>query len=107
MKTVSVVDAQKQLPGLVQALKEGPVVLLHRGRPCAALVGLDDRFDRESFSLGRDRTLRRQMDLVCRRTKKDGGIPFSEMLKEVSGQPSGRKKGTKQRRAKDVAAKNG
>ncbi len=92
MKTVSVVDAQKQLTDLIAALKEGPVVLLRKGRPCAALVGLDEHFDRESFSLGRDKTLRRLLDMACRRTKKGGGIPFSEILEEVNNQHPSRKK---------------
>ncbi len=104
MKTVSVVEAQKQLADLVSALKEGPVVLLRRGRPCAALVGLDERFDRESFSLGRDKSLRRLMDLACRKAKKDGGIPFSEILKEVNGPLPSRKKQVRQPRAKNLTA---
>lgn len=48
MKTISVDETQKQLIDLIGALKEGPVLLLHRGQPCAALVGLDERFDREA-----------------------------------------------------------
>jgi antitoxin (DNA-binding transcriptional repressor) of toxin-antitoxin stability system len=99
MKSVSVVEAQKKLAGLMVDLKQGPVVLLQRGRPCAALVGLDKRFDRESFSLGRDRSLRRLMDEVSRKTKKDGGIPFSEIVKEVSSQAPSRKRRTSQPRA--------
>jgi antitoxin (DNA-binding transcriptional repressor) of toxin-antitoxin stability system len=104
MKTVSVVEAQKQLTDLIAALKEGPVVLLRRGRPCAALVGLDEHFDRESFSLGRDKSLRRLLDRACRRTKKDGGIPFSEILKEVDNQQPSRKKRPRQPRAKNFTA---
>jgi antitoxin (DNA-binding transcriptional repressor) of toxin-antitoxin stability system len=41
MKSVSVVEARKKLAGLIVDLKDGPVVLLDRGRPCAALVGLN------------------------------------------------------------------
>ena len=52
MKTVSVVDAQKRLTDLIGDLKEGPVVPLSKGRPCAALVGLDEHVDRESFHWG-------------------------------------------------------
>ena len=104
MKTVSIVDAKEQLADLTAALKEGPVVLLRKGRPCAALVGLDEHFDRESFSLGRDKSLRRLLDLACRRTRKDGGIPFSEILKEVDNQQPSRKKRPGQPRAKDFTA---
>jgi antitoxin (DNA-binding transcriptional repressor) of toxin-antitoxin stability system len=101
MKTISVVDAQKQLTDLIEDLKEGPVVLLSKGRPCAALVGLDEHFDRESFSLGRDKALRRLLDQACRRTKEEGGIPFSEILREVDRQhPSGKKR-PRRPRAKD------
>ena len=41
MKTISLADAQARLAELVDRLAEGPVLLLHKGRPCAALVGLD------------------------------------------------------------------
>ena len=47
---------QKQLTELIGSLDEGPVVLLSKGRPCAAPVGLNEQFDRESFSLGRDKS---------------------------------------------------
>jgi antitoxin (DNA-binding transcriptional repressor) of toxin-antitoxin stability system len=89
MKTISVVEAQKQLPDLVAALKEGPVLLVRNGQPCAALVGLNERFDREAFSLGRNRRLRRLMDDACRRAE-TRGIPFSQILREVRHRPAGR-----------------
>lgn len=91
MKTISVTDAQSQLAGLVDALTEGPVLLLRKGRPCAALVGLGERFDREAFSLGRNKRLRRRLDEACRRTNDTGGVPFSEILAEVERQQPGRK----------------
>lgn len=86
MKTISVSAAKTQLAKLIDALQEGPVLLLHKGQPCAALVGLDERFDREAFSLGRNQRLRQLMDDACRRTKATGGIPFSEILAEVQQQ---------------------
>jgi antitoxin (DNA-binding transcriptional repressor) of toxin-antitoxin stability system len=90
MKSISVVEAQKQLTDLIGDLKEGPVVLLSKGRPCAALVGLDEHFDRESFSLGRDKALRRLLDQA-----------FSEILREVDRQhPSGKRR-PRRPRAKD------
>ena len=52
----------------------GPVVLFRRGRPCAGLDGLDEHVDRESFSWGRDRSLRRLLGLACRRIKNGGEI---------------------------------
>jgi hypothetical protein len=88
MKTISVVKAQKQLPDLVGALNEGPVLLLREGQPCAALVSLGERFGREAFSLGRDKRLRRLIDNACRKTKQAGGIPFSEILDEIRQQPA-------------------
>jgi antitoxin (DNA-binding transcriptional repressor) of toxin-antitoxin stability system len=87
MKTISVVEAQKQLTDLIGALREGPVLLLRKGQPCAALVGLDERFDREAFSLGRNKRLRQIIDDACRRTKETGGISFSEILREIGRQP--------------------
>ena len=92
MKAISAVEAQKHLIELIAALREGPVLLLRNGQPCAALVGLDEHFDREAFSLGRNRSLRRLIDDACRKTKEGGGIPFTEILKEVDARPASRKK---------------
>lgn len=88
MKTITLGQARRRLTELVGALQEGPVLLLRNGRPCAALVGLNDRFDRESFSLGRNQRLRRLMDDACRRTKKTGGVSFSAILDEVRRAPA-------------------
>jgi antitoxin (DNA-binding transcriptional repressor) of toxin-antitoxin stability system len=103
MKTMSLTDAQTQLPQLVDVLKDGPVLLLRKGQPCAALVGLDEHFDREAFSLGRDPALRRLIDEACRKTKDGGGIPFSEILKEVDARPPSRKKRPSRPRTKGRA----
>ena len=104
MKTISLTDAQAQLAQLVDLLEDGPVLLLRKGRPCAALVGLDEHFDREAFSLGRDKSLRRLVDEACRKTKEGGGIPFSEILKEVDKQHRGRKERPGRPQAKDQPA---
>jgi antitoxin (DNA-binding transcriptional repressor) of toxin-antitoxin stability system len=90
MKTISVTAAQTQLAELIEALKEGPVLLLRKGQPCAALVGLGERFDREAFSLGRNKRLRRLMDGACRRTGETGGIAFSDIVAEVERQARGK-----------------
>jgi antitoxin (DNA-binding transcriptional repressor) of toxin-antitoxin stability system len=91
MKTISVNDAQSQLAGLIDELNEGPVLLLRKGRPCAALIGLGERFNREAFSLGRNKRLRKLMDDACRRAKKSGGVPFAEIVAEVEKQSQGRR----------------
>jgi len=83
MKTMSLAAAQTHLDELVSALSEGPVLLLRKGQPCAALVGLSERFDREAFTLGRNKRLRQLMDEACRKTRKGGGVPFSEIVAEV------------------------
>jgi len=88
MKTISVAEAKKQLTNLIGALKEGPVLLLREGQPCAALVGLDERFDREAFSLGRNKRLRQIMDDARRRTKETGGTSFADILREIQRQPA-------------------
>ena len=91
MKTISVVEAQKQLTDLIEDLKGGAGCPFYKGRPCAALVGLDEHFDRESFSLGGT-----GLYVGCS-TKRAGkpwrrGIPFSEILREVDRQhPSGKR----------------
>jgi antitoxin (DNA-binding transcriptional repressor) of toxin-antitoxin stability system len=105
MKTVSLTDAGAQLIELVDVLSEGPVLLLRKGQPCAALIGLDERFDREAFSLGRNKALRRLVDEACRKTNESGGIPFSEILKEVETQGPNGKKRRRQPRAKGPTGK--
>lgn len=86
MKTISVVEAQEQLSDLIGALNEGPVLLLDKGQPCAALVALDERFDREAFSLGRNKRVRQMIDDACRRTKETGGVSFADILREIQPQ---------------------
>jgi antitoxin (DNA-binding transcriptional repressor) of toxin-antitoxin stability system len=88
MKTISVVEAQKQLTDLIAGLEAGPVLLLRDGQPCAALVGLDERFDREAFSLGRNRRLRKMIDDACRRTSETGGVSFADILREIGQEPA-------------------
>jgi len=95
MKTLSVADAQVQLTLLVDALQEGPVLLLRKGQPCAALVGLGERFDREAFTLGRNKRLRRRLDEACSQTKKSGGIPFAEILAEMESRPASARSGNR------------
>jgi antitoxin (DNA-binding transcriptional repressor) of toxin-antitoxin stability system len=96
MQTISVDDAQKQLSELIGALKEGPVLLLREGKPCAALVGLAEHFDPEAFALGRNTRSRELIDEACRRTKESGGIPFSDILRDVE-QPPARKPRSRRR----------
>ena len=51
--------------------------------------------------VGRDKSVRRLLAQARRRTNEDGGIPFSEMLKEVDKQhPSGKER-PRRARAKD------
>lgn len=100
MKTMSLTDAQTHLAQLVDVLKEGSVLLLRKGQPCAALVGLDEHFDREAFSLGRDQNLRRLVDKACRKVQEGEGIPFSEILREVDSQAPSKKNRTGRPRAK-------
>jgi antitoxin (DNA-binding transcriptional repressor) of toxin-antitoxin stability system len=105
MKPISLTDAGAQLTQLVDVLGDGPVLLLRKGKPCAALVGLDERFDREAFSLGRNKALRRLVDEAYRQTKESGGIPFAEILKEVGKQTPAGEKQQRQPRAKGTAKK--
>jgi prevent-host-death family protein len=105
MKTISLTDARDQLAQLVEVLEDGPVLLMRNGKPCAALVGLDERFDREAFSLGRDKSLRRLIDEACRKVGEGGGIPFSDILREVDAQHSSGKKRPSRPRAKGRATR--
>jgi hypothetical protein len=52
------------------------------------LIGLDERFDREAFSLGRNTRLRNMIDDACRRTKETGGVSFADILREFGRQPA-------------------
>ena len=96
MKTMSLSDAQERLTKLVDSLEEGPILLLRKGQPCAALVGLTERFDREAFSLSRNKRLRQMVDEACQRTAEMGGNPFADILAEVEKKQSqGKSKSTR------------
>ena len=83
MKTVSLENARHQLPQLVKQLPDGPVLLTHRGQPCAAIVALDERFDEETYSLSRNKRLRQLIREACSDVKSHGGIPFAQVVAEV------------------------
>jgi len=85
MKTVSLTDAKNQLPRLVNGLVEGPIVLTRNGKPCAALVGLDEKLDREALALGRNKRLRELINDACREAQEKGAIPFAKVLAKVQG----------------------
>jgi antitoxin (DNA-binding transcriptional repressor) of toxin-antitoxin stability system len=97
MKTISVLEAEKQLANLVGGLEDGPVLLLRNGQPCAALIGLGEHFDREAFALGRNKRLRQLIDDACRRARKTGGVSFSEILREIRGRARGKPRQSRSR----------
>ena len=81
---------------LIGALNDGPVLLLREGEPCAALVALDERFDREAFSLGRDKRVRRIIDDACLKTRETGGISFADIVREIAPQPARKRRKRRQ-----------
>jgi hypothetical protein len=61
------------------------------------LVALDERFDREAFSLGRNKRIRQMIDYGRRKTKETGGISLADIVGEIAPQPARKSRMRRQR----------
>ena len=64
----------------MEPLPRGPVIITKHGRPCAALVSLDEGVDLEAFLVAHNRRL---VALVERGMSQAGGIPLQEVEREI------------------------
>ena len=66
---------------MMEPLPRGPVIVTKHGRPCAALVSLDEGVDLEAFLVAHNRRL---VALIERGMSQAGGMPFREVERAIS-----------------------
>ena len=81
MKIESVRTVRNRLSDMIRTLPAGPVIITKNGRPCAALVSLDENADLEAFLVAHNPRL---TALIERAMAEPGGIPLARVEREVS-----------------------
>ena len=81
MKIESVWVVRNRLSETIKTLPRGPVIITKNGRPCAALVSLDEGVDLEAFLVANNPRL---VAFVERAMAQAGGIPLREVEREIS-----------------------
>ena len=80
MKIESVRVVRERLSEMIKALPQGPVIITKNGRPCAALVSLEDG-DLEAFLIAHHPQL---VALIDRGAVQRGGLSLDAVEREVS-----------------------
>ena len=83
IKDVRVV--RNRLSEMIKTLSRGPVIITKNGRPCAALVSLEEGTDLEAFLVAHNPRLGA---LIEHGVSQRGGIPLEEVELEVSRRES-------------------
>ena len=81
MKIASVRAVRDRLSEIIKTLPWGPVIITTNGRPCAALVSLDEGADLEVFLVAHNPKL---VALIERGMAQRGGVSLQEVEREVS-----------------------
>ncbi len=81
MRIESVREVKNRLSEMIKTLPGGPVIITRNGRPCAALVPLDEGADLEAFLLAHNPRL---VSLIERGMSQRGGISLREVEREIS-----------------------
>ncbi len=79
---------RERLSQIIKALPRGPVITTENGRPCAALVSLEEGTDLEAFLVAHNPGL---MRLIERGMAQRGGVPLEEVEAEVARRGRGQK----------------
>jgi len=82
MKIAPIYDVKNKLSEYVQETASGPVVITKNGRPCAALVHLEEDEDMESFLLSHHPRFLSLLDSAADKARKEGTTPMSKLTKE-------------------------
>ena len=80
MRRLSMSAARDRLSEMIKTLPRGPVIITKNGRPCAALVSLDEGVDLEAFLVAHNPRL---LALIGRGMSQAGGIPLREVEREI------------------------
>lgn len=81
MKIESVRVVRNRLSEMIATLPRGPVIITKNGRPCAALVSLDEKMDLEAFLIAHNPRL---MALIDRGLSQRGGKSLEQVELEVT-----------------------
>jgi prevent-host-death family protein len=81
MKIESVRVVRNRLSKMIATLPHGPVIITKNGRPCAALVSIDERMDLEAFLVAHNPRL---VALIERGLSRRGGRSLEQVEREVS-----------------------
>ena len=92
MKTIDINKATGRLRDYAENARDGVVVVTRRGKPVAAVIGVD-QFDYESLSLSTNPTF---LDIIARsraRLEREGGVPDAEVRRRLGlSTPKARRK---------------
>ena len=88
MKIAPIYEVKNKLSEYVQETASGPVVITKNGKPCAALVHLEEDQDMESFLLSHNPRFLGLLDRAAEQARKQGTTPLSTLTKKPK---SGRK----------------
>lgn len=86
MRTVELTKANASLAAYARGVKKGPVVVISRKRPVAALVSLENS-DLETASLSTNPKFIAIIERSRARHKKEGGISSAEIRRRLGLKP--------------------
>ena len=81
MRIAPLFEVQNKLSELVKETASGPVVITKNGKPCAALVRVDENEDMECFVLSHHPRFLKLVDDAVDKTREHGGTPLSGLMK--------------------------
>lgn len=80
MKIESVRVVRERLSEMIKTLPQGPVIITKNGRPCAALVSIDEDGDLEAFLIAHHPRL---VALIDRGATQRGGVSLEAVERTV------------------------
>ncbi len=92
MKVAPLYEVKNKLSEYVKETVVGPIVITKNGKPCAALVHLEEDQDMESFLLSHNPRFLHLLDEAHRKTQEKGGTPLSDLMDALTNQSRQRRK---------------
>ncbi|MGH9461059.1 MAG: type II toxin-antitoxin system Phd/YefM family antitoxin [Vicinamibacteria bacterium] len=83
MKIAPLYEVKNRLSEYVKETTSGPVVITKNGKPCAALVHLEEDQDMESFLLSHNPRFLTLLDGAAEKARMQGTTPLSVLTKEL------------------------
>ena len=105
MRIAPLFEVKNKLSELVKETASGPVVITKNGKPCAALVRVDENEDMECFVLSHHPRFLKLIDDAVEKTREHGGTPLSGLMKgmrKVRTLAPSRRASSKRNRPRDV-----